>query len=161
MSSRGRVRRSVDTAPAADTPERDDALGDSPAPTQETSVEQVPVGDIDDPEWRAPVDTADPAYRALKASVRASGILQPLLVRRTAQGGLQVVSGMRRLRAAREMGQEAVPATVQELTEVQAIVGAWDALVRERATVDGRDAIERRLLDGGCRRGMSPGCWRR
>jgi hypothetical protein len=124
MSSRGDFRRAVDAALSADVPFQGDTLHDWLAPTQETRIEQIPVDDIADPEWRRPVDAADPSYRALKASVRASGILQPLLVRRLAGGGLQVVSGMRRLRAARDTGQDVVPATIRELSDVQAIVGS-------------------------------------
>src|ERR1700716_2977208 len=150
MSSRGDFRRAVDAALSADVPFHGNSLHDWLAPTQETRIEQIPVDDIADPEWRRPVDAADLSYRALKASVRASGILQPLLVRRLAAGGgLQVVSGMRRLRAARDTGQDVVPATIRELNDVQAIVGSWDAVVREGATAERREAIEQRLLDGG------------
>src|ERR1700686_628564 len=127
MSSRGDFRRAVDAAFGADVPQHGDALHNWLAPTKESRVEQVPVGDVSDPNWRAPVDATDPTFRALKASVRASGILQPLLLRRLPGGGLQVVSGMRRLRAARDTGLDAVPATIRELSDVQAIVGAWDS----------------------------------
>ena len=46
--------------------------------------------------------TAGPAYQAL-------GLLQPLTVRRSAQGGWELVAGERRLRAARLAGLQEVP----------------------------------------------------
>jgi ParB family chromosome partitioning protein len=45
----------------------------------------------------------------IKASIAREGILQPLLVRKTADG-YQLVAGERRLRAARELGLDKVPA---------------------------------------------------
>ena len=45
----------------------------------------------------------------LSASIREHGILQPLSVRRGEQGGYELVSGERRLRAARQAGLEEVP----------------------------------------------------
>ena len=119
------------------------------SPTTESRVDQVPVGEISDPDWRRALDTQDPAYRALKASVRASGILQPVLLRPLNGGGYQVVSGMRRVRAARDTFQDTVPATVRQLTEVEAIVGSLDALMRDPIAVEEREAIAQRLRDGG------------
>ncbi len=42
------------------------------APTTESRIEQIPVEQIRDRAWRADVDTTEPNYRALKASIRAS-----------------------------------------------------------------------------------------
>ena len=134
----------------------DEAAGQSSAametwlsPTTESRVDQVPVGEISDPDWRRALDTQDPAYRAVKASVRASGILQPVLLRPLPGGGYQVVSGMRRVRAARDTFQDTVPATVRQLTEVEAIVGSLDALMRDPIAAEEREAIAQRLRDGG------------
>ena len=146
---RGDLSRAVDAAVGAYSPDHGDALSRWLAPTGETRVEQIGLAGLSEPYWRQPVDTSDPAFRALKASVRASGILQPLLVRPLPEGGMQVISGVRRLRAARETGHDTVPVTVRELTEAQAIVGAWDAVVRQPVTVDVRALIARRLTEGG------------
>jgi len=60
--------------------------------------------------------------RELADSIRAQGILQPLLVRTVERGfGYQVIAGERRLRAAKLAGLEAVPAIVRELTDDQAL----------------------------------------
>lgn len=52
----------------------------------------------------------------LRASIAKEGILQPLLVRRTGDG-FQLVAGERRLRAARELGLEKVPAILVSVGE--------------------------------------------
>lgn len=54
---------------------------------------------------------------SLAQSIRENGILQPLTVRRLADNNLELISGERRLRAAKLAEQEAVPCIVMELSE--------------------------------------------
>ncbi|MEA2403361.1 MAG: ParB family transcriptional regulator, chromosome partitioning protein [Thermoleophilaceae bacterium] len=56
----------------------------------------------------------DDALLALSESVKARGILQPLVVRPLAGGSYELIAGERRLRAARLAGLEQVPAIVRE-----------------------------------------------
>ncbi|HVS40657.1 MAG TPA: ParB N-terminal domain-containing protein, partial [Candidatus Dormibacteraeota bacterium] len=137
------------------------SLGDDPAhsgggslerwlaPTSESRVEQVPIEAIDDPHWRPDTPDSDPNYRALKSSVRASGILQPLLLRPLGGDRYQLVSGARRLRAARETGQSAVPVIIRELSDVEALLGAWDAVMRAGVTDSERLTLSARLGESG------------
>ncbi|MHC5057653.1 MAG: ParB/RepB/Spo0J family partition protein [Planctomycetota bacterium] len=53
------------------------------------------------------------ALKGLAESIRRSGVLQPVVVRRTGTG-FELVAGERRLRAAREAGLETIPAVVRE-----------------------------------------------
>ena len=57
------------------------------------------------------------ALLALSESVRARGILQPVVVRPVPGGTFELVAGERRLRAARLAGLEEVPAVVRETEE--------------------------------------------
>lgn len=67
----------------------------------------------------------------LASSIRAHGVLLPILLRREG-GRLEVVAGERRLRAARMAGLEVVPALVKELTSSQALeVALVENLQRE------------------------------
>jgi hypothetical protein len=137
------------------------SLGDDPAlsgggslerwlaPTSESRVEQVPIEAIDDPHWRPDTADTDPNYRALKSSVRASGILQPLLLRPIGGDRYQLVSGARRLRAARETGQSAVPVIIRELSDVEALLGAWDAVMRAGVSEAERQTLYVRLGGSG------------
>lgn len=59
------------------------------------------------------------ALVALSESIRARGILQPLVVRPVAGGTFELVAGERRLRAARLAGLEEVPAVVRETEEAE------------------------------------------
>jgi len=89
-----------------------------------------PEPNADSPETASdvPIDALDPnplqprsAFDAerlseLAASLRASGMVQPILVRR--QGSrYQIIAGERRWRAAREAGLTAVPVVVREVPD--------------------------------------------
>lgn len=56
---------------------------------------------------------------ALADSIREHGILQPILVRPTDNGGYQIVAGERRWRAARMLGLDEVPVTIKELSDTE------------------------------------------
>ena len=58
----------------------------------------------------------DDALATLAASIRAHGVIQPILVTETLDG-YQLVAGERRVRAARMAGLERVPAVVRQLAD--------------------------------------------
>jgi ParB family chromosome partitioning protein len=57
------------------------------------------------------------SLKELADSIRATGVIQPLLVRRVGPGDHQLVAGERRLRAARMAGLKKVPVVVRELED--------------------------------------------
>src|SRR3954470_24509007 len=59
----------------------------------------------------------DEALLALAESVKARGILQPVVVRPLPAGGFELIAGERRLRAAVIAGVKAVPAVVRDADE--------------------------------------------
>jgi len=60
------------------------------------------------------------ALDELAASIRSSGVIQPIIVRRSA-GSYQLIAGERRWRAARQAGLERIPAIVRDATDAQSI----------------------------------------
>src|SRR5262245_38790996 len=73
------------------------------------AVRELTVEDISPNPFRPRTRFNDDAIQELAASMKATGILQPMLVRRTTGGDYQLVAGERRLRAARLAGLERVP----------------------------------------------------
>ena len=63
----------------------------------------------------------DEELAALSASIAAHGVLQPVIVRETADGGYELIAGERRLRAARQAGLTTVPAVIRESTGGEAL----------------------------------------
>jgi ParB family transcriptional regulator, chromosome partitioning protein len=59
----------------------------------------------------------------LMASIRAVGLLQPVVVRSSSDGGYQLIMGERRWRAVHQLGWETIPAIVKETSD--------DALLRD------------------------------
>jgi ParB family transcriptional regulator, chromosome partitioning protein len=79
-----------------------------------TELEELPVEDIY-PNPRQPRKRHDTeAASGLADSVRAQGVIQPVVVRRRVQGGWELIAGERRWRAAREAGLTTLPALVRE-----------------------------------------------
>ncbi len=66
----------------------------------------------------------DAALDELASSIKSIGVLEPILVRRRAQGGFEIIAGERRWRAAQRAGVHEVPVYVRELTEERAFEAA-------------------------------------
>jgi ParB family chromosome partitioning protein len=62
------------------------------------------------------------AMHELAASIRANGVLQPLLVRPRAEHQFEIVFGERRFRGAKMAEKDTVPVCIRELTDAQVLV---------------------------------------
>jgi len=85
--------------------------------TPAAGLEQVPLDLIDPNPFQPRRAFPEKSLEELAESIRASGIVQPILLRRVAapDGRFQLVVGERRWRAARLAGLKTVPAVVREL----------------------------------------------
>ena len=89
---------------------------EAPAVPAPASAAEVPIGSLD-PNPFQPRSAMDPARLAeLGASIRESGIVQPILVRRRGER-YQIIAGERRFRAAQAIGLASVPVTVREVAD--------------------------------------------
>src|SRR5689334_15520600 len=86
-----------------------------PAP-RPNGVAELPVADIrpNALQPRTVFDDAD--LQSLADSIRRSGLIQPVLVRRSAPG-YELVAGERRLRAAKLAGLATIPAVVRDIAD--------------------------------------------
>jgi ParB family chromosome partitioning protein len=116
MAQRKALGRGLETLiPGADAPD----------------VIQVAVEEISPGPFQPRRSMDDAKLQDLAASIRAHGVLSPLILRREG-GRLEVVAGERRLRAARIAGLARVPAVVKELSSSQALeVALVENLQRE------------------------------
>jgi ParB family chromosome partitioning protein len=86
--------------------------GAEPAPAGGTARE-VPIGEVH-PGRLQPRTAFDPAtLRELAESIRANGIVQPIVVAPRDSGGFTIIAGERRYRAAKEAGLARVPVVIR------------------------------------------------
>jgi ParB family transcriptional regulator, chromosome partitioning protein len=72
------------------------------------------------------------AGSGLTDSVRAQGVVQPILVRSRAAGGYELIAGERRWRAARDAGMQKVPAVVRDADDRETLLlGLVENVARE------------------------------
>jgi len=107
-------------------------LPETPADAAAGELLELPVTLIK-PNPNQPRTTFDPdALAALAASIDATGVVQPLLVRPLADGSYELVAGERRWRAAQQAGLEKVPAVVRDQAEPERLQAALiENMVRE------------------------------
>jgi ParB family transcriptional regulator, chromosome partitioning protein len=73
------------------------------------------------------------ATAGLAESIRAQGLVQPVVLRPRAGGGYELIAGERRWRAAREAGVAALPAVVREADDREALLlGLVENVAREQ-----------------------------
>ena len=91
-----------------------------PAGVTEKSLLDVPLDQIV-PNKHQPRSNFDPdKLRELAQSIRANGVVQPVIVRK-AGGHYQLIAGERRWRAAREAGLKTIPAVLKDVSEYKTL----------------------------------------
>jgi len=85
-------------------------------PSEGAATRQIPIADVAANPFQPRSRFDDTALKELAASIKATGVLQPVLVRRR-DDGYQLVAGERRLRAAQLAGMPSIPAIVREVDD--------------------------------------------
>ena len=77
--------------------------------------------DIEANQYQPRRDFDDAAIEELAQSIRANGIIQPLVVRKQPNGNYQLIAGERRLRAAKKAGLKQIPIVIRRSTDREAL----------------------------------------
>jgi ParB family chromosome partitioning protein len=131
------------------------ALLSSPSPASSAEAPgaaavELPIDSIT-PNPRQPrKDFDDKALRDLSASLRQSGVLQPVVVRRLGDG-YQLVVGERRWRAAKLAGITRIPAVIREASDAESLeLALVENLLREDLNpMEEAEAYQRLLAEFG------------
>jgi ParB family chromosome partitioning protein len=99
------------------TPEQ--APESTPAPS-----EAIEVGRIQSNPWQPRTKFDETQLEQLADSIRRHGVVQPIVVRKIADGQFQLVAGERRLIASKKAGLERIPAIVKDLDDREMLVVA-------------------------------------
>ena len=81
------------------------------------TLREVEVGAIDPNPYQPRREFAEPALQELADSIRASGLLQPIVVRAMPNGRHVLIAGERRWRAVQRLGWAKVPAVLKEVDD--------------------------------------------
>ena len=99
------------TPPTAEQPAAADSHSD---------LTEVPINEVVRSRYQPRQQFPQESLEELAASIRAQGLMQPIVVRNRAQGGYELVAGERRWRAAQIAGLTSIPAVVKTVSDEQA-----------------------------------------
>jgi len=88
-----------------------------PDSVSQDTVLQIPVSKIRTNKYQPRVDFNSERLNELVNSIKEKGVVQPILVRRAADG-YELIAGERRLRAVKSLGVEKIPAIVKNIQDV-------------------------------------------
>ena len=104
----------ISSSTAAEAASGRAAVAEAPASPAAGNVSQLPITSIGANPFQPRRRFDDDSLSELADSIRANGIIQPVLVRRLGPDDYQLVAGERRLRAAHLVGLEHVPAILRD-----------------------------------------------
>ena len=81
------------------------------------AVDEIPLDSISPNPYQPRQDFDEAGLEELVESIKAHGVVQPLILRRHGEGSYQLVAGERRWRAARRAGLGSVPAIIRQMDE--------------------------------------------
>jgi ParB family chromosome partitioning protein len=107
--------------PARQVPHAPVAVAAAPR-AEGDEVHHIPLTELDRNPYQTRTASLDPdALGELAASIKAVGVVQPIVVRPVAGGRYQVIAGERRCEASRSLGLPTIPALVRQVSNVQAM----------------------------------------
>lgn len=132
MTAKKRLGRGLDflmTRPAEEATAKSDATDvATKAPAGDDTLRAVPVDLLQRGQYQPRVDMRQDTLENLAASIKAQGVVQPIVVRPVASKGAEqryeIVAGERRWRAAQIAGLADIPAIVRDIPDEAAIAMA-------------------------------------
>jgi ParB family chromosome partitioning protein len=97
------------------------AVTAAPAPASEGGVREIPIEAIDRNPYQTRGKVDEEALNELAASIRVSGVVQPIVVRPFGEGRYQIIAGERRWLASQRAGKSTIPAVVRQASDEQAM----------------------------------------
>jgi ParB family chromosome partitioning protein len=82
---------------------------------------EIPVGEIDRSPYQTRSRFDEVQLAELAASITATGVVQPIVVRPLPHGRFQLIAGERRWLASQRAGKETIPAIVRQVSDEQAM----------------------------------------
>ncbi|MEC4765759.1 ParB/RepB/Spo0J family partition protein [Halomonas sp. CUBES01] len=117
-----RRRDSLDVATGASPTPVESASTPEVAPAQsEERLERLPLGQLTRGKYQPRRDIQPEALEELADSIRAQGVMQPIVVRPIGQDRYEIVAGERRWRAAQLAELDVIPAVIRDVSDEVAL----------------------------------------
>jgi ParB family chromosome partitioning protein len=137
MSKKPRLGRGLDAL-----------LGIQEPGEQKEELRQIPVDLLQRGRYQPRTHMDKAALEELAASIKAQGVLQPIVVRPLPDGRYEIIAGERRWRAAQLAGLDSVPAVVRRIPDEAAIaIALIENIQRENLNPIEEASALQRLLD--------------
>lgn len=94
----------------------------------------------------------DDRMKELVQSIKDNGILNPVLVRPDEQDGFEMISGHRRMHAAKLAGLTTVPAIIKEMTDDEAVIAMVDSNMQREEILPSERAFSLKMKMDAMRR---------
>jgi len=121
--------------------------GMAPPSSKEGELRRLPVDLIRRGRYQPRVDMHPESLEDLASSIRAQGVVQPILVKPAASGHYEIIAGERRWRAAQLAGLQEIPAVVRDVSDQAALAMALiENIQRENLNPMEEAAALQRLL---------------
>jgi ParB family chromosome partitioning protein len=115
---------------------------------QPSELQQLPIEQVQPSPYQPRRTFQIDALEELAASIRVQGIIQPVVVRKTARGHFELVAGERRWRAAQMAGLDTIPALVRNITDEAAMaIALIENIQRKNLNAIEEAAALQRLLE--------------
>ena len=122
MEKRKALGRGLESLlPSRPAPAAVEIAASAAAPAPEGKPLEIPLDRIDRNPFQTRKAFDEEKLAELAASIKAAGVVQPILVRPGAEGRYTLVTGERRWLASQKAGKATIPAIVREVSDVQAM----------------------------------------
>lgn len=122
------------------------------APVTTDGVSKIKIKDISAFENHPFKVLDDDKMNELVESIRANGVITPVLVRPDDEGGYEMISGHRRLHASKLAGLETIPAVIKEMTDDEAVIAMVDGNVQREEILPSERAFSLKMKMDAMRR---------
>ncbi len=123
LSTRGpaEMTAKAGTTSGNDSPSQAESLSAGQQGEQGGKPRDILVGQIDPNPYQTRMRVDEQKLDELARSIRANGVVQPIIVRPLPNGRFQLIAGERRWRASEKVGKETVPAILRQVSDEQAM----------------------------------------
>jgi len=127
----GRSLNAILSTQTATAPESQ-TITDTADTQADESIRLLPLTSLQRGKYQPRNDIDEEGLQALATSIRAQGVLQPLIVREVAKGKYEIIAGERRSHAAKLAGLDEVPVIIRDISDSSAMaIGLIENIQRE------------------------------